>query len=113
MRFIQGLINDRTYEAAHQSRNAPRRTGEAQQKGGKEPVRQRSLTLVEQRVGQIVDGALAALAPVAFAPGPIVVRAPWINIVALASGTLEAPILPPPRMDVGLTRFSAEELVDI
>ena len=68
---------------------------------------------MEQRVGQIVEGALAALAPVALAPGPLVVRAPWINIVALASGTLESPIFPPQRMDVGLTLFSAEELVDI
>jgi hypothetical protein len=49
-------------------RNAPGRTGEAQQKGGQEPVRQRSLALVEQSIGEVVEGALAPIAPVAFAP---------------------------------------------
>jgi hypothetical protein len=33
--------------------------------------------------------------------------------VALAPGTLQRAIFPPQRMDVGLTLFDVEELVDI
>jgi hypothetical protein len=32
--------------------------------------------LMEQRIGEIVEGALAAVAPVTFTPGAIVVRPP-------------------------------------
>jgi hypothetical protein len=35
------------------------------------------------------------------------------NILALAPGTLEGTILPPQRMDVGLTLVDVEELVDV
>jgi hypothetical protein len=51
------------------------------------------------------------MAPVPFAPGAILVRAPLANVVALAARTLERPILPPERPDVGLALFSVEELV--
>src|SRR5687768_8280078 len=64
--------------------NAPGRTGEAQQKGGEYPVRQRPLALVQQGIGEVVEGALAAMAPVACAPGAVVVRAPGANVGALA-----------------------------
>ena len=68
---------------------------------------------MEQRIGEIVEGALAAVAPVAFAAGSIVLRPPWIDILALAPGTLEGTFFPSERMDVGLTVFGIEELVDV
>jgi hypothetical protein len=94
-------------------RNPPGRTGEAQQKGGKNPVRQRPLALVQQGIGEVVEGTLAAIAPVAFAPGSVVVIAPRIDLVTVAPGTAQWAIFPPQCMDVGLTLFGAEELVDI
>jgi hypothetical protein len=42
-----------------------------------------------------------------------VICAPGIDIVALAPGTLEQAILPPEGVDVGLTLFGTEELVDV
>jgi hypothetical protein len=68
---------------------------------------------VEQRIGEVIEGALAAIAPVAFAAGSIVVRPPWIDILALAPGTLEGPIFPSQHMDVDLTLIDVEELVDV
>jgi hypothetical protein len=68
---------------------------------------------MEQRIGEVVEGALAAVAPVAFTPGSIVVLPPWIDILALAPGTLEGPIFPTQRMDVGLTLVDVKELVDV
>jgi hypothetical protein len=94
-------------------RNPPGRTGEAQQKGGKNPVRQRPLALVQQGIGEVVEGALAAFAPVAFAPRSVVVIAPRIDLVAVAPGTVQRAIFPPQGMDGGVTLFGAEELVDI
>ena len=64
-------------------------------------------------MGQIIEGPLAAVAPVAFAPGAVVVRAPGIDVVALAPGALERAFFPPQRMDVGLTLFGVEALVDV
>jgi len=64
-------------------------------------------------MSQIIEGALAAVAPVALAPRAVVVRAPGIDVVALAPGTLERTFFPPERMDIGLTMFGVEELVDI
>src|SRR5712691_13547999 len=73
---------------SHLPRNAPGRTGEAQQKSGEYPVRQRSLALMQQGVGQVIKGALAAVAPVAFTPRAVVVIAPRIDVLALR-GCLE------------------------
>jgi hypothetical protein len=42
-----------------------------------------------------------------------VVRAPRIDLVAIATGTWQWAIVPPQCVDVGLTLFGAEELVDI
>jgi hypothetical protein len=56
----------------HFQRNAPGRTSETSQKGGEDPVHQRLLALMQHGVGEVVEGALAAMAPVAFAP-----RAYW------------------------------------
>ena len=64
---------------------------------------------MEQRIGEVVEGALTAVAPVAFASGSVVITAPWIDSTALAPGTLERPIFPSQRMDVGLTLFGVEE----
>jgi hypothetical protein len=64
-------------------------------------------------MGQIIEGALAAVAPVALAPRAVVVRAPGIDVVALAPGTLERAFFPPQRMDVSLTLVGVEELVNV
>ena len=63
--------------------------------------------------GEVVEGALAAMAPVAFASGTVVVRAPASNVVALAARTLERTVFPPERMDVRLALFGVEEVVYI
>jgi hypothetical protein len=85
---------------AHFPGNAPGGTGETQQKGGKDPIRQRSLAPMQQGIGKVVEGPLTAMAPVAFAPGSIVVRAPPANVVALAAQTLQRTIFPSERMSV-------------
>ena len=63
--------------------------------------------------GAAIAGALAAVAPVAFTSGTVLVRAPLANVMALAPRTLEGTIFPPQRMDVGLTLVDVEELVDV
>ena len=68
---------------------------------------------MQQGRGEVVEGALAAMAPVAFAPGAVLVCAPLANVVALAARTLQRTIFPPERMDVGLALFSVEELVQM
>ena len=62
-------------------------------------------------MGKVVEGALAAVTPVAFAPGAVVVRAPRIDVLALAPGTLEWTIFPPQRMNVRLALYGVEEVV--
>jgi hypothetical protein len=52
-------------------------------------------------MGQIVEGALAAVAPVALAPRAVVVCPPGSDVLALAPGTLEGAFFPPERMDIG------------
>ena len=64
-------------------------------------------------MGEVVEGTLAAVAPVAPAPGAVVVRPPGSDVLALAPGTLERTLFPSERMDVGVTVFGVEELVDI
>ncbi len=91
--------------------DAPGRAGEAQQKGGEDPVREPPFALGQQRVGEVVEGAPTAIAPVTFQPWPIVVRAPGTDVLALATGTLERAISPAQRMDVDLALFGTEELV--
>jgi hypothetical protein len=103
----------RTDMDPHLPRHAPGRTGQAPQKGGEDPVRQQPLALVSQGIGEVIEGALAAMAPVACAPGAVVVRAPAANVVALAPRTLEQTIFPSECMDVGLALFGVEELVNV
>jgi hypothetical protein len=64
-------------------------------------------------MGEIVEGLLVAVAPGAQTPGAIVVRPPRINVLALASGTLEWAIFPPQGMDIGVTLVDVEALVDV
>jgi hypothetical protein len=71
------------------------------------------LALVQQGMGEAVEGALAAMAPVAFTPGAVLVRAPVSNVVALASRALQRTIFPPQCIDVRLARFGIEELVQM
>jgi hypothetical protein len=54
--------------------NALGRTGKAQQKGREYPVRQWPLALVQQGLGEVVEGTLAAMAPVTFASGAVFER---------------------------------------
>jgi hypothetical protein len=64
-------------------------------------------------MGEVVKGSLAAVAPGALAPRAVVVCPPGIDVLALAPRTLERTIFPPERMDVGVTVFGVEELVEI
>jgi hypothetical protein len=50
---------------------------------------------------------------VAFQTRLVVVRTPRADVVALTAGTLEGAIFPPQRMDIGLTRFGVEEVVEM
>jgi hypothetical protein len=68
---------------------------------------------VEQGVREVIEGALAAVTPVAFTAGAVVVCTPRINILALAPGTLKGPLFPPQRMDVGVTLIDVEEVVEV
>jgi hypothetical protein len=61
---------------AHLSGDAARRARQAQQEGGENPVRERAFALGEQCVGEVVEGAPTAVAPVAFNPWPVVVIGP-------------------------------------
>ncbi len=88
------------------SGDTPRRTREAQQEGREDPGRQRPLALVQQGSGEVIEGALAAMAPVALASGTVLVRAPTSNMVALAPRTLEWTIFPPECMWLGKEMIS-------
>ena len=68
---------------------------------------------MHHRIGEIVESALAAVAPGAFAPRSVVVLPPRIDVLALAPGTLEGPLFPSQRVDVGMTLIGVEELVEV
>jgi len=68
---------------------------------------------VQQGLGEVVEGALAAMTPVAFAPGSILACAPLANVVALAARTLQWTIFPSQRTNVGLALFGVEEVVQM
>jgi hypothetical protein len=86
---------------------------ETQQKGGEQPVGERPFALVQQGVGEVVKGAITAVAPGAFAPGAVVVHAPGAHVVAVTPGTLQWAIFPPQRMKIGVAGISIEELVEV
>ncbi len=73
----------------------------------------RGVLLVEQGSGEVVEGALTAVVPGAFASGPVVIIASGIDSVALAPRTLEGTIFQSQRVDGGVTVFRVEEVVDV
>src|SRR5215831_4976551 len=97
------------------SGDAPRGTREAQQKGGEHPVHERALAAVQERACEVIEGALAGVlfTAVAFQAWLGVVGAPGADVEALTSGALQGPIFPAQRMDVRLTRFGVEEVVEM
>src|SRR4029434_6174661 len=100
---------------AQLSGNTPRGTRQAQQKGSQNPVHHRALAAIQERTREVIEGALAALlfTAVALQAWLGMVRAPWSDVEALTAGTLEGPIFPAQCMDVGLTRFGVEEVVEM
>jgi len=60
-----------------------------------------------------IEGALAAVTPVAFASGTVAIHPPRIDVLALAPGTLEGPLFPPERMDIDVAAIGVEEVVDV
>src|SRR5215831_4876076 len=62
-----------------------------------------------------IEGAFAALlfATVTFQSGLGVVRAPRADVETLTAGALEGPIFPAQHMDIGLTRFRVEKVVEM
>src|SRR4029450_6415975 len=97
------------------SGNASRGTRQAKQKRREDPVHDRALAAVQERSREIIEGALAGLlfTAVAFQAGLVVVATPRTDVVALTPRTLERPLFPAQRMDVGLTRFGVEEVVQM
>jgi hypothetical protein len=93
------------------SGNPSRRTRQAQQEGGQNPVRARPPALVEQGMGEVVEGTLAAVAPVALTPRAVVVRPPGIDVLALAPRTLKGAFFPPERVDVALVPCDVDQQV--
>ena len=75
----------------------------------------RALAAVQERAREVMEGALAPLlfAAVAFQARLGVIGTPGPTIVALTAGTLEGPIFSAQPMDVGLTRFWVEEVVEM
>ncbi len=97
----------------HLASDAPRGAREAEQKRREEPVRDRPFALGQQGVREVIAGALAPVTLGAFASRAVVVRAPRIDVLALASGTLEGPLFPPECMNVRVTLVDVEELMEV
>jgi hypothetical protein len=78
-------------------------------------VHERALAAVQERACEVIEGALAGvlLIAVALQAGLVGVRAPGTNVVALTAGTWEWAIFPAQRMEIRLTRFGVEELVQM
>src|SRR5437762_2712896 len=64
-------------------------------------------------VGEGMAGALAAIAPGAFASRAVGIGPPRSDVLAPAPGTPQGTLLPPQRMEVGVTLLDLEEGVDI
>jgi hypothetical protein len=78
-------------------------------------VHDRALAAIQERSREIIKGTLTGLlfTAVALQAGLVVVGAPRTDVVALTPRTLEWPIFPAQCMDVGLTRFGVEEVVQM
>src|SRR5262249_38859476 len=100
---------------AQLSGNAPRRTRETEEKRRQNPVHDRALAAIQECAREVIEGTLTGLlfTAVALQSGLVVVGPPRTDVVALTPRTLEGPIFPAQRMDVGLTLFGVEELVDV
>ena len=92
---------------------AARRAGETEQTGRQSPRRARSRALVEQGLGDVLAGTLAAVAPGACAPRSGVVTTPRSDVLALAPGPLQRTIVPPAWMALGVASVDVEEVVEI
>ena len=68
---------------------------------------------MQEGIGEVVEGALAAVAPGAFAPRPVLVRAPGSNVLALAPRALQRTVFPLECMDGGMALIGVEELVQM
>jgi hypothetical protein len=68
---------------------------------------------VEEGIREVIEGALAAVTPGAFAARAVVIRPPRIDLLALAPGTLQGPIFPSERMDIDVAGIGVEELVEV
>src|SRR6516164_3933337 len=101
--------------APHLSGNAPGRTRQTEQKSGEKPVGEGALTAVQEGTREVIEGALAGLlfTAVTLQSRLVVIRPPGTNVVALTSGALQGPIFPAQRLDVSLTRFGVEKLVEM
>ena len=75
----------------------------------------RALATIQQRAREVIEGALAGLlfTAVAFQARLGMGGTPGTDVEALTAGTLERAIFPPQRMDIGLTRFGVEEVVEM
>ena len=96
--------------------------GRVEEARGRSKGGQRELSRCDGRGGgnsqtrsKVIEGALAGLCftAVALQSGLVVVDAPRTDVVALTPRTLEGPIFPAQRMDVGWTRFGVEEVVQM
>jgi len=78
-------------------------------------VHERALAAIQERAREVIEGALATLlfAAVAFQARLGVIGTPGPDVVALTPRTLEGPVFPAQRMDVGLTRVGVEEVVEM
>ena len=78
-------------------------------------MQQRAFAAIQQRAREVIAGVLAGLLfpAVALQSRLLVVRPPRTDVVALTAGTLQGPLFPAQRMEVGLTRVGAEEVVEM
>src|SRR5215468_9429580 len=97
------------------SGNPPRRTRETEEKRRQNPMHDRALAAIQERAREVIEGTLTGLlfTAVALQAGLVVVGTPRTDVVALTPQTLEGPILPAQPMDIGLTRFGVEEVVQM
>ena len=74
-----------------------------------------ALAAVQEGAREVMEGARAGLlfTPRALQARLVVLCPPGTTMVALTSGTLEGTIVPPQRMDVGLTLVDVEEVVNV
>jgi hypothetical protein len=73
------------------------------------------LAAVQERAREVIEGALAGplFTAVALQAGLVVIGAPRTNVVTLTPRTLEGSIFPAQQMNVGLTRFRVEKVVQM